>query len=321
MTPDTKEACPVNGNMRSVEDYDRDIEECTKIITQKLDEVCAFAKEHGLTEELREEPHNNNDPFFIDFSEYAWKKVYAADVRKVRWKIDFARSWWEAYGGRAGAYMRRAGAFRAVYCWCRRCSVRRRREDWDYEVEINDYSRAIEDYMNIVRLQWGSRPGINSYGDAFAAAVRDYVGKSKGTRLSKLVSMAEKASKEHDFCVVLGGMCHVDKWNLDARAFLRRNYQTDIVITLQSAYLCKAEACFEAKYYESAVEEYTKLIRLSPEESYISAWIYPAAYIDRARALLCLGRNDEAVADFEEALRIDPGVKEVKASLLRDTVS
>jgi len=325
MTPDTKETCPANGNKGIVTKYSRDIEKCTKVITQKLDKVCAVVKEHGLAEELAEEPHNNNDGYFIGLSEDVWKRVYPAGERRVKW-MEFAREWRDAYSERAVLYMERAGAHRDGRRWCRRCSVKHRGKDWDYDAEINDYSRAIENYMNTVRLQWGNHPGMSSGGEVFAEAVKSFLCSRSWHRepVESQSKIRSKSVQKENACIcnlfsnyeLCYPPCNHND-NSGIPTYLRRQYITDIVITLQSAYLCKAEACFEAKRYECAVEEYTKLIRLSPEESHISAWVYPAVYIDRARALLCLGRNDEAEADFEEALRIDPGVKEVKSSLFR----
>jgi len=285
MTTDTKETCHVHvprdwGTMMNL---DRDIKEGTKVITQKLDE-----------------------------GQYDW----------------LAR----AYMERAGAYMGRAGAHGgAALRYCRRCSAHHRRENWDYEAEINDYSRAIEDYMNVTRLKWDweNRSRMSSDGEELAGIVRNFLLSplrhgEHGEPTEKQLIIRSKMVQNQNACVNnLFKNYELSYYNnnglvdVEIPNFLRVHIWAFTFIALQSACLCKAEACFEAKRYESAVEEYTKLIRLSPEESHISAWVYPAVYIDRARTLLCLGKNDEAEADFEEALRIDPGVKEVKASLFR----
>jgi len=325
MKPDNPLPRHARRNKGIVTKYSRDIEKCTKVITQKLDKVHAFAKEHGFAEEgFCEEPHNNNDGYFIDLSNDVWNNVYPG---RGKW-MTFAREWSNAYYNRAVLYMERAGTHSDSWRWCRRCTpVRHSRGNWDYEAEINAYTGAIEDYMNTIRLQWGCHYGINSYGDAFAEVVRNYVYSStrhfEPIESQSIIRLKSVQKQNSCICNLFSNYesCHPDYLNRYGRlkipTFLRYTSQTDIVITLQSAYLCKAEACFEAKRYECAVEEYTKLIRLSPEESHISAWVYPLVYTGRARALLCSGRNDEAEADFEEALRIDPGVKEVKSSLFR----
>jgi len=43
--------------------------------------------------------------------------------------------------------------------------------------------------------------------------------------------------------------------------------------------------------------------------------MYPIVYINRAKALLCLDKKEEARADFEEALRFDSGNEIVKEAL------
>jgi tetratricopeptide (TPR) repeat protein len=328
MKPNKKNS-PVNGNPKTqtryfldienldIEDLDVDaVEKSTKVISQKLDEVNAIIKEHGLANEFGEEPQNNKDGYFTGLSEDVWKRVYPPGEGRVKW-MEFARPWRDAYADRASAYMRRAGAHAFADRWCRRCSVQQRGKDWDYEEEINNYARAIEDYINTVRLQWGN---LSSNGEAFVGAVKNYLCASSRHRepTESQSTIRSKNAQKRNACVCSSFASYercqphdhryISDGGADIPTFLIRQHTTDIFVTLQSACLCKAEASFEAKRYECAVEEYTKLIRLSPEDSHVSAWVYPMVYIDRANALLCLGKNDEAEADFEKALILTPSL-------------
>ena len=53
--------------------------------------------------------------------------------------------------------------------------------------------------------------------------------------------------------------------------------------------------CFEQRRLEDAVQSYSKAIRLNPR--------YTKAYLNRALALFMLGRNEEAMADFDHSDR------------------
>jgi len=311
--------------------YELDIKRHTETIRRKHEDIHTFAVELGLEDVFCEKCGRADDYTLFENAKDIWMNAHVSQSKAAQsmgWK-DFTRFWLQAYGWRGSIYMEKAGAHKDNYRWCRRCNVKRLEDWWDYGAEISNYTLAIEDYINTIRLQWGSPSGIYSRGDAFADAVKEYLcapqRRSIPTESQHIIRSKSVQKQNVNACVCHlfsnYERCHNNDHNryidndLEPPCFIRKNKQTDIFITLQSAHLCKAEACFDAKQYERSVEEYTKLIRLSPDDHYCSAWVYPIVYINRAKALLCLDRKEEARADFEEALRFDCDNEIVKEAL------
>ena len=184
--------------------------------------------------------------------------------------------------------------------------------------EKHDVERAIADFTSAIRIEGLPRSDIGGDGHVNIYANRGLAYMAKGDLALALADFDEAIRRDRDnveayFC---RAQIHLSTGETD-RAIVDLNRAIRLDPELTSAYYTRADArvqrykssgTFTVKdELEYAIADYSSVIRLEPERA--------SAFHDRGMAWKLYGNVDRAVADFMEAVRLNPMNPEVVATL------